>query len=105
MAEPVARPLNKRILGVARSCLELFTDCLTKDPDAFSRLEAEERRFWVWSSNLKVFARQQVNLDTQLHQEKHAQIREMVLLLLNVLKDNLSLGMLSAISFYPSIGC
>jgi len=102
----VANPLSQRILDVARSCSDLFTACLSKDPDAFSRLEAQERRFWVWSSNLKVFAQRHVNLDTQLRQEKHAQIREMVLLLLSVLKDNLSLGMLSTIHrFPPSDSC
>ena len=105
MADPLTRLLNQRILALARSCSDLFTDCLSKDPDAFSRLEAEERRFWVWSSNLKVFARQHINLDMQLRQEKHAQIREMVLLLLNVLKDNLSLGMLSVMRCNASNGC
>ncbi len=91
--DPGSHKPTQRISDVARSCLDLFNDCLSKDGDAFARLEGEERRFRAWSNSLKVFAKQHVNLDAQLRLDKHTQIRKMVLLLLNVLKDNLSLGM------------
>ncbi|RDW85690.1 hypothetical protein BP5796_04015 [Coleophoma crateriformis] len=81
---------TRTISSVALSCIEIFHRCLSRDRNAFAKLEGEERRFWAWSNSLKVFEEQHINLDAQLN--KHAQIREMVLLLLGVLKDNLSLA-------------
>jgi hypothetical protein len=81
---------TRTISDVAHSCIEMFHRCLARDRSAFAKLEGDERRFWAWSNSLNVFEEQQINLDSQL--KKHAQIREMVLLLLGVLKDNLSLG-------------
>jgi len=91
---------NRRISDIALSCIELFNGCLSKDRVFFAILEGEGRRFWAWSNSLKVFGTPHVNLDTQLLPEKHAQIREMVLLLLDVLRDNLSLGKHARLSFH-----
>jgi len=85
------KPVQK-IAHVAVSCIELFNGCLAKDAGAFTTLEEEERRFWAVLNSLKIFANSKVNLDSQLSYIKYPQIREMVLLLLKVLHDNLTLG-------------
>ena len=99
MAESVPHLFNQ-IHDVARNCANLFDECLSKDQYAFARLEVEERRFWIWSNSLKVFAKQHINLDAQLRLNKHVGIREMVFLLLNVLEKNLSLGIDALPSYF-----
>jgi hypothetical protein len=83
---------HERRADAIRSCLTLFDSCLSKNRDAFADLEGEARRFRVWSNKLEAFAR-----DTKLNAEKYVRIRRMISELLEVLKDNLSLGMVSSL--------
>ncbi|KAI8663493.1 hypothetical protein NCS57_00950500 [Fusarium keratoplasticum] len=80
------------ISNASQTCLNLFQSCRSQNPDAFAELEAAERRFRAWTNNLKVFS-QGASLDTQLRAERYGQIRQMVMLLLNVLNENLSLAL------------
>lgn len=79
------------IAGIVSHCLQLFKDCLSEDleDDILTILEDQQRCLWRWANSLKVFAGPPVNLDAQLRQATSDNTREMVLLLLDVLKDNL----------------
>ncbi|KAK5654615.1 hypothetical protein OQA88_7245 [Cercophora sp. LCS_1] len=80
---------------LANRCFALFDDCLAHHVDGDSRilatLEKEQRRLRVWSNSLKVFSRPHVSLDAQLSRSPDKEIGEMVLLLLDVLRENLDL--------------
>ncbi|QYT06300.1 hypothetical protein H0G86_013158 [Trichoderma simmonsii] len=78
------------ILDASQKCLDLFRSCLLGNPNAVAELEAAERLFRAWTNNVNVFS-QSASLDTQLREEKYGQIRQMVVLLLNVLNEHLSL--------------
>jgi hypothetical protein len=86
---------KSEIADIASTCWRLFNACLSENSDngVLATLEGEQRRFRTWSNSLKVFARPHISLDAQLRPTKSKQIREMVLLLLEVLRENLSLGM------------
>jgi hypothetical protein len=90
---PSSAMSDETIFDTARSCLELFRNYLSENRPSSVRIETEQQRFWAWSNTLKVFAKPHICLDAQLHADKYAQIRRMVLLLLGVLRKNLSLGM------------
>ncbi|KIX05938.1 uncharacterized protein Z518_03912 [Rhinocladiella mackenziei CBS 650.93] len=86
---------GSEIASIVSLCLGLFNTCLSEGPDddVLATLEDEQRRFRAWSHSLKVFARPHVNLDAQLRPAANKQIREMVLLLLDVLRENLFLAL------------
>jgi hypothetical protein len=90
---------GNQISEIATGSLGLFNGCLSKNPDddTVTTLEREQRRFLAWSNSLKVFARPHVSLDAQLLSAANEPIREMVLLLLEVLRENLSLGTLAPV--------
>jgi len=46
----------------------------------------------VWSNSLNVFSKPNVSLDAQLRRSPDKEIKKMVILLLDVLVENLSLG-------------
>lgn len=86
---------KKPLLSIADAsqvCLDLFDSCFLRNLDAFTDFEVSKRQFRVWTNHLRVFS-QGANLDTQLRAEKYDEIRQMVMLLLNILNENLSLGM------------
>ena len=85
------KPLHG-ILNASQTCLSQFESCLSQSLHASAELERAERRFRAWTNNLKVFS-QDANLDAQLSPKKYDQIRQMIGLLLNVLNENLALGM------------
>ncbi|KAH7348964.1 hypothetical protein BKA65DRAFT_501818 [Rhexocercosporidium sp. MPI-PUGE-AT-0058] len=80
------------IYDISYDCLLLFTDCLSTSRPGHVAIETSQQRFWAWSNVLNVFAEPRMSLDTQLRLDKYPQIRHLVLLLLNVLKNNLVLG-------------
>ena len=91
---------TETIAAVAGPCLELFDDCLSKctgDDETLAALEHQQRRFRTWASSLNVFSTR-ISLDAQLRRSGSQEIREMVLLLLDVLSENLSLGRLTLIN-------
>jgi hypothetical protein len=85
------KPLHS-ISDASQTSLHLFESCLSRNPEAFAELEVVERRFRAWTNNLNVFS-QGASLDMRLRPEKYGHIRQMIMLLLNVLNENLSLGM------------
>jgi hypothetical protein len=98
---------RNQISQIATSCWEFFNECLSKNPDddTVTTLEREHRRFLAWTNSLKVFARTSVSLDTQLLPDANEQIRKIVLLLLEVLQENLSLGTLVSVpDAWPGMG-
>jgi hypothetical protein len=80
------------ISDASQACLSLFQSCLSRNPDAFTKLEAAERQFRAWTNRLKVFVKG-ASLDEQLGAKKYDQIRQIVMLLLKILNENLYLGM------------
>jgi len=101
---PTMKSENKGdIRGLVSDCLLCFNNCLNltrsvqTDAEVLAELEAEQRRFRVWAGSLKVFSRPHVSLDAQLNSNSNREIKEMVFLLLQVLKENLSLGMLPSL--------
>lgn len=54
-------------------------------------IEEHEQRFWAWARGLGVFAEPFLSLDTKL--KKHAQVSELVVMLLDILLVNLKEGM------------
>lgn len=79
----------------AQSCSNLFHECIEKifNRDVLRIFEDEQRRLRIWASRLKVVARPRVNLDAQLAPIQHKEIRQMVVVLLDLMKNNLALGM------------
>lgn len=90
--DPASRKPLPSIRNLSQTSVNLFESCLSRNPEVFAELEVAERRLRAWTNNLKVFS-QGASLDMQLHPEKYAHIRQMIMLLLNVLNENLSLGM------------
>ena len=88
---------QETIFNAAHSCLELFRAYLSEDRVSSGSVVREQQLFWVWSNNLKVFANPHVRLDAQLRDEKYAKIKQMVLLLLVTLKQNLSLDITASV--------
>ncbi|KAK4065581.1 hypothetical protein Trihar35433_7701 [Trichoderma harzianum] len=70
--------------------LHLFQSCALRTQYAVADFEATERLFTAWTNRLRVFS-QSASLDAQLRAEKYDIIRQMVMLLLDVLNKNLSL--------------
>ncbi|KAK0706904.1 hypothetical protein B0T26DRAFT_479051 [Lasiosphaeria miniovina] len=79
------------IKSIGITCLNLLESCCykTQDAELETKLEIEERRFRSWTNKLNVFARK-ISLDMQLRSEENRYIREMVLALLDVLRENLT---------------
>lgn len=80
------------IYNSARKCLELFRDCLAAE-HALAVLRPYQQRYWAWANSLKVFAKPHISLDAQLKADKFDGLRQAIFLLLDVLRDNLTLGM------------
>lgn len=83
---------GSNIRSISSTCLKLLESCFYKTRDAGleAKVEASERRFRSWTNKLRVFGRNGRCLDTQLRSDKEKYIREMILALLNVLRENLS---------------
>jgi hypothetical protein len=80
------------IYDISYDCLHHFKDYLSASRPGHVAIEISQQRFWAWSNALNVFAEPRMSLDIQLMPDKHPQIRQLVLLLLDVLKKNLVLG-------------
>lgn len=82
------------IAEIVGRCLQLFNNCSTRGltNDVLSTFEGQQRRLRQWANSVNVFARPHVNLDAQLRRTTNNTIPEMVMLLLNVLEENLSVG-------------
>ncbi|KAK3371807.1 hypothetical protein B0T24DRAFT_337732 [Lasiosphaeria ovina] len=78
------------IKSIGTTCLNLLESCYykTQDAELEAKLETGERYFRSWTNKLEVFARK-MSLDMQLRSEENGYIREMVLALLDVLRENL----------------
>lgn len=83
---------EKPLQRASKACLNLFESCFLRNSDAFTELEAAERLFRAWTNNLRVFSKD-TSLDTRLRAENYDEIRQMIILLLKILDENLSLGM------------
>ncbi|OIW25725.1 hypothetical protein CONLIGDRAFT_708489 [Coniochaeta ligniaria NRRL 30616] len=75
------------IYDLARSCNNCFKDLVQQDDS--QAIEEYQQRFWAWANGLAVFAKPYLSLDARLANEKYREIREIILLLLGVLKKNL----------------
>lgn len=79
------------IYTLAMECKILFKACLGKSTAEGSHLRQFEHRFLLWASFLGVFANEKSCLDQRLRRDP--EIRNLVLLMLRVLKRNLDHGM------------
>lgn len=85
-------------------CLKLFCCCISKAPNADAKLfEDAAGRFRTWTQNFRVFSPSD-SLDTQLRERRRGQIRQMIMDLLDVLKQNLSPGMQLITIYSPTLG-
>lgn len=75
----------------ARTCLDLFRASQPTD-GSLSDLQSYQQRYWAWANQLKVFAKHNICLDAQLKDDKFDRLRQAILLLLNLLRENLTLG-------------
>lgn len=91
MDPDLKQPLRS-ISDASHACLDLFESCFLRNADVFAELEAAERQFRAWTNNLRVFGKN-ASLDTQLRADKYDEYRQMIILLLQILNENLSLGM------------
>lgn len=91
--DPVSKKPSQSISDASQKALQLFRSCALRTQYAVAEFEATERQFGAWTNRLRVFS-QSASLDSQLRAEKYDKIRQMVMLLLDVLNENLSLGML-----------
>jgi len=89
----MAAPTDMReIYDLARYCNNRFEDLVSKEDGRI--IEEYQQKFWAWANALAVFAKPYLSLDARLANSKYKEIREIVLLLLRVLKKNLDFGML-----------
>jgi hypothetical protein len=80
------------IYTLAVECKELFITSLREDRSHGPHVSQYETRFMSWASNLGVYADKMSSLDRRL---RHApEVRDLVLLMLQVLKRNLDYGMI-----------
>lgn len=84
-------PNTHEIYDLARYCNDSFKDLVEQDDD--QTVEEYQQRFWAWANGLAVFAKPYLSLDARLANEKYGEIREIILLLLGILKKNLDFGM------------
>lgn len=83
------------IRDISRECDQLFTRFVLGNRPGRVAIETSQQRFWAWLHTFNVFSKQNLPLDSQLHGEQRFQTRQLVLLLLGVLKQNLLLGKLT----------
>ncbi|PTB51390.1 hypothetical protein M431DRAFT_19399 [Trichoderma harzianum CBS 226.95] len=89
--DPVSKKPSQSISDASQKALHLFQSCALRTQYAVADFEATERLFTAWTNRLRVFS-QSASLDAQLRAEKYDIIRQMVMLLLDVLNKNLSLA-------------
>lgn len=78
------------IYTLAMECKTLFTTSLEDNRAQESNLRQYEHRFLLWASFLGVYANEKSSLDRRLR--RAPEIRDLVLLMLQVLKRNLRQG-------------
>lgn len=78
------------IYTTAKDCKDLPAQCLSKKTAESEQLLDHQRRFMSWASYLGIFAPVSASLDTRLREAP--EVKELVILLLNVLRRNLARG-------------